>query len=345
MTQRDDREWDLLAGEFVLGTLSEREQKLYASIYRHDIDFQERVTAWRERFAPLDAAAGSVEPDASVWQAISRELRFSDTQALRNAATPHPHSNANEDNEISSELAGDMASVLASHLDKGLDDSLDHSLDRSLDRSLDSSLDHSLDSSLGSGRFSDNPAQSSGEFTDRLAENFDDTTGDFSSELRPFATTDEKPVGTFWRALAGIATAAALILSVLLVYSVTSNQQGNPPLAAGFLSVIVDAEEKPLWIVDGNSADSGLRLIALNPPVIAEDKAHELWLLSENNAVVSLGLLPVRAGETLQVPAEAVTEANPRFAVSLEPELGSPGESPSGPVLYHGNWYKIQSGS
>lgn len=342
MSKRDDREWDVIAGEFVLGTLSEREYKLYTNIYRHDVDFQERVTAWRKRFAPLDATVAPVEPDAGIWKSISRELQFTEVSLREAAGTPDSSFSADAADELSINLAGDMSSVIADKLEKGLNDSLNHSLDDSLDESLDSSHDHRT----GNHLFVDDSADLSGDYSERFARDFDDTTGDFSSEHRPFPEGRQRSEGNIWRTVAGLATAAALVLAVLQWSLIRSSTPDKSHVTTGFLSLIVDEEETPLWLVDGASGTSQVRVIALQPPAIAEDKAHELWVVKPNDqGVSSLGLLPNRAGQTVSLPASSIAEDARAFAVSLETENGSTGDIPSGPVLYQGSWRTIQLGS
>lgn len=326
MSQRDDRDWDVLAGEFVLGTLSEREQKLYDNIHRHDVDFQQRVTQWRERLAPLDAAVEPIAPDAGVWQAIQRELRFSESDHQRSVRST---------DEDGLNRSDDISSVLADKLERGLDDSLNHSLDESFDNSLqhDTFNEHSSDLS------GDYSADVSGD----TSQNFDDTTGDFSSQQRPFPQAVNGSIGQVWRLVTSLASAAALVLAGFLWYLSASPPRSQEFTPTGFLSIIADETETPLWVVEGTSEATMIRLIALKPPVIAEDRAHELWLVkADNQGVVSLGLLPDRAGQTLLLPASIVTDNASGFAVSLEPEQGSPDDKPSGPILYQGGWRAIQ---
>ena len=86
---RTDRQWETLAGEYVIGTMSAREQKIYDNILRHDVDFRERVGRWQTVFSPLDSMLEPVAPDERVWQQIADTLSFTQARTAK-TATPEP---------------------------------------------------------------------------------------------------------------------------------------------------------------------------------------------------------------------------------------------------------------
>ncbi len=67
----------------------------------------------------------------------------------------------------------------------------------------------------------------------------------------------------------------------------------------------------------------------------APDQSLELWLISAEGSVRSLGLLPpaVEAALALDAPALESLQPGATLAVSREPLGGSPGAGPSGPVI------------
>jgi anti-sigma-K factor RskA len=67
----DDR--DLLAGEYVLGTLSEAERARVEAAWRGDNLLRARVEWWQRSLAPL-IGAGPVPVPAHVWQRIASEM-------------------------------------------------------------------------------------------------------------------------------------------------------------------------------------------------------------------------------------------------------------------------------
>jgi anti-sigma-K factor RskA len=73
MTEPDD-DLDLLAGEYVLGTLSPGEMRDVARRMDADPAFATRITAWQNRLAPLADIVDPVQPPASLWHRIDAGL-------------------------------------------------------------------------------------------------------------------------------------------------------------------------------------------------------------------------------------------------------------------------------
>ena len=61
---------DLLAAEYVLGTLEGEEANEAARLLRTDVGFAAAVRAWEERLAPLAAAVPAVAPAPQLWDRI-----------------------------------------------------------------------------------------------------------------------------------------------------------------------------------------------------------------------------------------------------------------------------------
>ncbi len=72
MTMEEDRE--ILAGEFVLGTLDADERAQAQSLIATDAAFAERVRYWEARLAALTDAVEPVEPPSALWTRILRAL-------------------------------------------------------------------------------------------------------------------------------------------------------------------------------------------------------------------------------------------------------------------------------
>ena len=70
----DGDDIDMLAAEYVLGTLRGRARERFNALLRYDYDLRRVVAAWEARLSPLAAAAGEIAPPPRVWQAISRRI-------------------------------------------------------------------------------------------------------------------------------------------------------------------------------------------------------------------------------------------------------------------------------
>ena len=72
MTEPDDR--DMLAAEYVLGTLDADERASVAARLPGDADLGRAVAAWEDRFAPLIATIRSIAPPPAVFDALMARL-------------------------------------------------------------------------------------------------------------------------------------------------------------------------------------------------------------------------------------------------------------------------------
>jgi hypothetical protein len=69
-----DEDTDLLAGEFVLGTLDSEERANAQSLLRLDHGFIAMVRIWERRFGELHLMVEPVEPDAKIFQRIKAKI-------------------------------------------------------------------------------------------------------------------------------------------------------------------------------------------------------------------------------------------------------------------------------
>ncbi|MBI3513007.1 MAG: anti-sigma factor [Proteobacteria bacterium] len=70
----DDPALDVLAGEYVLGTLRGAERQAFEARLAREPTLRAQVRAWEDRFAPLGLAVAPVAPPATLWPAIERAL-------------------------------------------------------------------------------------------------------------------------------------------------------------------------------------------------------------------------------------------------------------------------------
>lgn len=132
-----------------------------------------------------------------------------------------------------------------------------------------------------------------------------------------------------WRRVALAASALAAALGFVVVDRVL-----RPPQASGtYVAAINRGGDRPALIVRVDLA-TGMVFVR---PVAAETpagKSLELWYIGRGAAPKSMGLVATGA-ERLALPRGADVE-QATFAVTIEPEGGSPTGGPTGPVVYSG---------
>jgi anti-sigma-K factor RskA len=144
--------------------------------------------------------------------------------------------------------------------------------------------------------------------------------------------------GWLWPGWSLVATAAALVLAVVLL------QQPGPGADERLSGAIVQADvSDPLWLVSGSEARQSLKLRPVAATAAEVGKDYELWIVPGEGQPVSLGVIPV--GDTYQVTLDDRTRAllaNSRtLAISLEPVGGSPTGAPTGPILHVAKLYEL----
>lgn len=128
-----------------------------------------------------------------------------------------------------------------------------------------------------------------------------------------------------WRCAAASGFAVAAVLAGFLLLRAPSSDR---PVAA-----LVPAGSAAAAFVAELQPDESLRLVALGPVSVAQDKDLELWALPAGAShPIPLGLLPPTGS---RIPA-AVPAGQTQLLVSLEPRGGSPTGLPTGPVLFAG---------
>lgn len=137
----------------------------------------------------------------------------------------------------------------------------------------------------------------------------------------------------FWRVLA-VTALAALALYIALPFVNPPTQEPRERLAASLA-----AEGSPvryLAVYDSRTHDIGLSHVSGELP---QGRAFELWVIEGQQAPVSLGVIP--AGASVQVPVDEALRAKivsgALFAISDEPEGGSPTGRPTGAVMAAGD--------
>ena len=131
-----------------------------------------------------------------------------------------------------------------------------------------------------------------------------------------------------WRGLSLAATAAAVVLAVML--------RTAPVAGPQYVAVFNGEQAQPLWVVSADVEQGRLSIRPVNATAPAADKSYELWVLPAGGAAPrSMGLLPIGnvIETTLPAAVQSVLSSAQGLAISLEPAGGSPTGAPTGPVV------------
>ena len=141
------------------------------------------------------------------------------------------------------------------------------------------------------------------------------------------AKTPAKGLLRFWQGFAGLATAAALVLGLMLRTSV--------PTEAPMI-VVLHATQGTETLVAGLSQDRRqLTIQPLQKVSLTAQQSLELWALPKAGPPASLGL--ISSDKLTALSKKALPGDTKGLAVSLEPLGGSPTGAPTGPVLFVGD--------
>lgn len=142
----------------------------------------------------------------------------------------------------------------------------------------------------------------------------------------------------FWQGAAGLSTAVAAALGVLLVGRPPSAPVAPPPTSA-------PAPVPMIAMVEGGanklvaSWNGGQRLMVMPAVVESADQAHvhELWIIPADGKPRSMGVMPAGPMRLVVEPVTArMIAEGATLAISVEPSGGSPTGQPTGPVIASG---------
>jgi anti-sigma-K factor RskA len=135
-----------------------------------------------------------------------------------------------------------------------------------------------------------------------------------------------------WRAATGVATAAALVMGVAL---------SIPPPAQSPVVIVMSPNEaaaagpallsKAKFVASVSADGRALVLKPLDALPLDAGRALELWAVPAQGAPRSLGL--VAGDHSTQVLRAKLLKDTAAFAVSVEPNGGSPTGAPTGPII------------
>ena len=148
----------------------------------------------------------------------------------------------------------------------------------------------------------------------------------------------------WWKGMAAAASAIAASLALVVAYDVIrpppaiETPAGEPMMVASLMS-----EDKAMMMsATWEPAKQSLMVTPGNMPP-EPGRSHELWIIPADGTPRSLGLVTGEEPHRMAIPsdmaahfAEAAT-----LAISVEPEGGSPGPGPTGPVIASGALAKV----
>jgi len=139
-----------------------------------------------------------------------------------------------------------------------------------------------------------------------------------------------------WQGIGGLAVAASLVLTTLLVTRTAE------PTTPRYLAVLQAPDRSVGWVVEAR-ADGVVRLVPVGAaPAVPPGKVLQFWTKAQSARVpTSLGL--VAPGRVVELPVARLPtlEAQQLFELTLEPEGGSPLGRPTGPVLFLGRTVQL----
>lgn len=80
MPENELKELNILAGEYVLGTLQGQERIDFEQRLQTDIRLQDEVDAWQRRLSPMLDSVEPVTPPEAVWDQISKRIEPAETK-------------------------------------------------------------------------------------------------------------------------------------------------------------------------------------------------------------------------------------------------------------------------
>lgn len=152
----------------------------------------------------------------------------------------------------------------------------------------------------------------------------------------------------FWRAATALATAASVVAIVIALQP----RPSAPPVSVPPRVVVQPAPAptpKPVtvlarddgstgWIATVDPANGTVLLVPVPSPADAQGRVHELWVIPEGQAPISLGMISNVQALTIDVPTAVrrTLAVGATLAVSLEPQAGIPHAAPTGPIVAKG---------
>lgn len=157
----------------------------------------------------------------------------------------------------------------------------------------------------------------------------------FGRETRPARASDWWNSLAVWRGLTGAAATVALVaigLNVLRPAPI-----GPEAFATQLVAALEQEGSGVSFIALYDPASGAVRLTGLTGAAVPE-KDYELWAIQGSAAPISMGVVPVTGRSQMPLPPQIADTMGEGvvFAITLEPQGGSPTGDPTGPVVAKG---------
>ncbi len=341
-----DQDKDVLAAEYVLGTLGRDERAEAQALIAIDQAFAEIVRGWERRLGELSAMVDPVEPPADMWDRIKAGVTISDRTApaapaaAPQAAAPQaaappaavPVPETGEEKPAAAAEAPEVPPALPGVA----------TLEKASERAPESTL--APEPSIATMLVEPAAARAERAVSPPAA-----TAGaevvDLSQRVRRWRTTSMM-TGTLAACFAALLALQLVRPEVLpgalqpkpKVVEVVRTVEVPSTRPAEFVAVFQKDDASPAFLLTFDLDKRQLTVRRVGAEAQA-GKSYELWLVSDKfQGPRSLGVIGTGAYTVRQPAAEydPVVINRATYAISLEPEGGSPTGSPTGPVLYHG---------
>jgi anti-sigma-K factor RskA len=336
-----DQDKDVLAAEYVLGTLGRDERAEAQALIAIDPAFAEVVRGWERRLGELSAMVEPVEPPPDMWDRIKAGVVITDRSApaapvaapqvaAPQAAVPTPETG--EEKPAAAEAPG-----VAPALSGAATPQNEHPPESAAGAPEPSIATLLVEAAAARGepvRAASPPAATAGA-----------EVVDLSQRMRRWRTTSMM-TGTLAACFAALLALQLVRPEVLpgalqpkaKVVEVVRTVEVPSTRPAEFVAVFQKDDASPAFLLTFDLDKRQLTVRRVGAEAQA-GKSYELWLVSDKfQGPRSLGVIGTGAYTVRQPAAEydPVVINRATYAISLEPEGGSPTGSPTGPVLYHG---------
>lgn len=360
-----------LAAEYALGTLDADERALVETMMIVDHGFMEVVDAWDRKLSPLHQMVAPIEPPPHLWDRISAALGLVGPQPEPESEVPsEPEPGPvleSEPDEVPRPSATTLADVLASaHPTSVTPIPLDHfDYSHIISRPTEDARTESVPEPVTSDQIAAHetapPEQAAPDHADEIASPRASaaTAPDMTVDpvAQPALAAVPAPGGrrgalVFGWAMTALAASLAGVvwlqayrpellpepLRVKPKVQVVEVAAPPAPQPAQFVAVLQQSSAAPAFIltVDTASKNFTVRRIGATPQ---PGKSYELWLVSDKlQRPRSLGV--IGASDFTIRPSLAAFDSDTinraTYAVTVEPEGGSPSGIATGPIVYAG---------
>ena len=306
-----DEDQETLAAEYVLGTLSSEEREHAEALRSFDPKFESSVQQWERRLGELNVMVEAVEPSPAVWDKVKGQIEPAEA-----------------------------------------------------DRSKSPTPDRPPPLSTVAALASDLPAETSGEKATAVT-----APVSAAPEVAPPKPRKIEPAANVvvlarrarrWRRISlAVGALAAVLALYVAVWQVAPElmpaqlrpRQGNVVARSDttsrtqqdrLVAVLQQGPNAPAFLLTFDMQRRTLVIRRVSATAEA-GKSYELWLISKNlGAPRSLGVIGTDefTSRNLSGSYDADTLRTANYAVSLEPNGGSPTGAPTGPVLFTGRAVK-----